>query len=207
MKIKELPYFHINGYFGGNQDWMRDPWMRIGGCGALTMCDLMIYMAAFKDYPECYPYDINNLTKHDYRQFGKLMAPYLHPRQTGIKDLQTFIDGAKHFLDYSELHGFEMTAFDGNRPVEEAKAAICESIDQGMPVPMLMLKHADKKFNFFEWHWFPIVGYKFDDEAQDSDEFQIKVATYGKEHWLPLDSFWDTGRDEKGGLVLVTYEK
>ena len=30
----------------------------------------------------------------------------------------------------------------------------------------------------------------------------IKVATYGKAHWLSLKELWDTGFDEKGGLVL-----
>ena len=68
-----------------------------------------------------------------------------------------------------------------------------------MPVPMLMLKHRDKKFSFFEWHWFLIVGYE-----RRQNGFYVKIATYGKEHWLNFNEFWDTGELERGGLILVS---
>ena len=61
-----------------------------------------------------------------------------------------------------------------------------------------MLKHQDARFEFFEWHWFPIVGYE-----EREDGFYIRAATYGKEHWLPLRELWDTGFEERGGLVPV----
>ena len=198
---RELPYFEINHSFGGNQNWFFDPWMRIGGCGALTMCDLMIYMAAFHQKPECYPYDIANLSKKDYRRFGMLMKPYLRPRETGIKDLPTFIEGAEYFLQYSEIEGISFEAFDGHRPLDDAKAAVIRSIDAGLPVPMLMLNHTDPKFDFFEWHWFLIVGYE-----QTAGKLNIKTATYGKARWLDFDAFWETGHEERGGLVLVSCE-
>ena len=195
----ELPYFEINNSFGGNQNWFFEPWMRIGGCGALTMCDLMIYMAAFMDRPECYPYDISRLSKKDYRRFGMMMKPYLRPRETGIKDLPTFIEGAEAYLEYSEIEGIGFTAFGGDEPFAKARDAVADSIDRGLPLPMLMLNHADKKFDFFQWHWFLIVGYE-----ETSDRFMIKTATYGKARWLDLEEFWDTGHEEKGGLVLVS---
>lgn len=205
MIKKELPYFHINGAFGGNQNWFLDPWMHIGGCGALTMCDLMIYTALYKNMPEGCPYDAATLSKRQYRKFGMHMKPYLRPREEGIKDLATFIEGAEIYLEYSGIDRLSLTPFDGGRPFAEAKAAVKRSVDDGMPVPMLMLKHRDKKFHFFEWHWFPIIGYSEDAAPPVSKgNFQIKVATYGKAHWLDFESFWDTGDDERGGLVLVS---
>ena len=204
---KELPYFSINGGFGGNQSWFLDPWMHIGGCGALTMCDFLIYMAKNRNRTECYPYDINALSKKDYRRFGMSMKPYLRPRESGIKDLETFIDGAGIYLEDSEIEGITVEPFDGHRPYEEAEAVVRDRIDSGLPLAMLMLRHQNKRFNFFEWHWFLIVG--FDEKATDDGEknagdnsFMIKVATYGKEHWLPFEEFWDTGDDERGGLVV-----
>lgn len=196
MAKKELSYFNIGGGFGGNQSWFLDPWMHIGGCGALTMCDFLIYMAQNKGRKECYPYDIENLSKRDYRKFGMSMKPYLRPRESGIKDLKTFIDGARVYLEDCEIDGIGLEGFDGNRSYTEAKQIVEKSIDDGMPIAMLMLRHKDRRFNFFEWHWFLIVGY------DDGEDFRIKVATYGKEHWLPLEEFWDTGDDEKGGLVV-----
>lgn len=201
MSKRELNYFHIDGQFGGNQSWFLDPWMHIGGCGALTMCDLLLYQTVCRGRRECYPYDPEHLTKRDYKKFGMLMKPYLRPRESGIKDLQVFIDGALLYLEDSEIPGFAMQKLPGDRPYREAEAAVKERIDAGMPVPMLMLKHQDKRFNFFEWHWFLIIGYE-----DLPDGCMIRVATYGKEHWLPFERFWDTGEAEKGGLVLVTEE-
>ena len=199
MSKKELPYFHIDGQVGGNQSWFLDPWMHIGGCGALTMCDLLLFHAVCKGRTECYPFNHERLTKKDYKKFGMLMKPYLRPRESGIKDLKTFIDGAMLFLEDSEIEGFEMQKLEGYRPYEEAEAAVIDRIDHNMPVPMLMLKHRNKRFDFFEWHWFLLVGYE---TRQNS--FYVKIATYGKEHWLPFKEFWETGELERGGLVIVT---
>lgn len=202
MIKKELPYFYINNNFGGNQSWFLDPWMHLGGCGALTMCDLMIYMALYKGLPEGCPFDVRKLSKRDYRKFGTHMRPYLRPREEGIKDLKTFIEGAKVYLEYSEVDSIQLEPFDGNKPFADAKAAVKAAINDGMPIPMLMLKHKDSKFNFFEWHWFLIVGYS-EEDGNENDGFQIKTATYGKAHWLDFNAFWNTGEEERGGLVLV----
>ena len=214
---KELEYFNIDSGYGGNQSWFLDPWMHIGGCGALTMCDFLIYMAKNRGRAECYPYDIGCLSRRNYRKFGMSMKPYLRPRESGIKDLETFIDGARIYLEDCEIDGIELEGFSGEHSYEEAEEAIRASIDRKMPVAMLMLKHRDRRFNFFEWHWFIVNGYDegtAEPGTSDAGEpgasgagepggrFMIKAATYGKAHWLPLKEFWDTGHKEKGGLVL-----
>ena len=201
MSKKELQYFNIGDSYGGSQSWFLDPWMHIGGCGALTMCDFLLYMACCKGKKDWYPYDTDRLTRRDYRRFGNSLKPYLRPRESGIKDLETFVDGAGTYLEDVEIEGIGIEALDGTRPYEEAEEAIRNSIDSEMPVAMLLLKHQDDQFNFFEWHWFLINGY--DDGEED---FRIKVATYGKAHWLPLRKLWDTGEEEKGGLVLFGLE-
>lgn len=40
---KELPYFDLEGAYGGWQVWFADRWMKIGGCAAVTACDVSIY--------------------------------------------------------------------------------------------------------------------------------------------------------------------
>ena len=213
MCRKELEYFHIDGYYGGSQSWFLDPWMHIGGCGALTMCDFLLYQAICRGRDDCDPFrekklqgleghlDDGKLSKRDYRRFGMQMKPYLRPRETGIKDLATFIEGAEVYLDYSEIEGFSLEPLDGHRPYSEAEAAVRDRIDHDMPVPMLMLKHGEKRFDFFEWHWFLLVGYE---TRQNS--FYVKAATYGKAHWLEFQPFWETDQPERGGLVLIREE-
>lgn len=37
---KELDHFCVGEYYGGDQEWFSDSWMKIGGCAAVTACDL-----------------------------------------------------------------------------------------------------------------------------------------------------------------------
>ncbi|MDO4544852.1 MAG: hypothetical protein Q4C25_01730 [Bacillota bacterium] len=195
---KELQYFQIGNAYGGSQRWMKDPWMHIGGCGALTNCDTCIYLALYHDMKELCPVDPATLTKKEYVKFAMSMKLYLRPRNTGIKDLPTYIHGAMSYFEDSGVRSLSMEGFEGSRPLAEAREAIRKQIDIDIPIPYLMLKHHDNAFNFFEWHWFLVNGY---DEREDG--FYIKVATYGKAHWLSLDRLWDTQEEEKGGLVLI----
>lgn len=202
MNRNELPYFNIGRSYGGNQRWFLDFWMHIGGCGALTMCDLMIYMAMYRDIPEGIPFNAARLTRREYVRFGMQMKPYLKPRKTGIKDLKTFIDGADDYLRSSGIGGIEMEEFPGTETYAMAERVLKEQIDAGMPVPMLMLNHKRKEYSFFEWHWFLLVGYEDRQEGNQTVTY-AKAATYGKAHWLRFDRFWETGMEERGGLIIV----
>ena len=44
--------------------------------------------------------------------------------------------------------------------MRKRKKEVRKSIDNGMPIAYLMLKHTDKNFEFFEWHWFLVNGYE-----------------------------------------------
>ena len=193
----ELKYFNIGSSYGGNQRWMMDPWMHIGGCAALTTCDILIYMALHQEKPELCPYPAETLTKKQYRKFAMSVRPYLQPRDSGIKDINTYIEGTRTYLEDVGETGIRLTGIRGTGSYERAEAEILGSIDSGMPAAYLMLKHRDSAFDFFQWHWFPVIGY----ECRD-DGVYIKAATYGKEHWLSLAKLWDTGFEEKGGIVL-----
>ena len=195
---KELEYFRIGRSYGGNQNWMIDPWMHIGGCAALTTCDLFIYMAMYKGRSELCPFDVSELTKKEYRKFGMLMKSYLQPRETGIKDLDTYIRGGEIDIEDSFADDIVLEGVPGTVECGRAAELIRSQIDSGMPVPYLMLKNRHREFDFFEWHWFIVNGY----EIRDS-RFYIKTATYGKADWLDFEKLWDTGFDEKGGFVLV----
>lgn len=198
---KELPYFQIETSYGGNQRWMRDWWMHIGGCAALTTCDVLIYCALHRERPELYPYDLKNLSRKDYKKFAMYMKLYLQPRKGGIKELSTFMDGVRLYLEDESAEYIKLRALDGAEGFEVVRDSLKAHIDGGMPAAYLMLKHQDKKFDFFEWHWFIVNGYEMKE-----DGFYIKVATYGAAHWLKLDELWDTGFDEKGGIVLFDME-
>lgn len=201
---KEIPYFRIEGAFGGNQDWFTNIVMNMGGCGAATACDCCIYFARFLGLKELYPFDVDSLSIQDYKDFSQIMKPYIRPRVGGVKNPQWFIDGfEKYIRDVNEKTGsqirIDMDIFDGERSVDEARTLIMEQIDHRMPVPCLLLRHQDvKQFKDYTWHWFLLVG----DEDLEED-LRIKTATYGEAEEFSLKELWDTGYEEKGGLIRL----
>ena len=95
---KELEYFAIEGAFGGNQDWFSNVVMNMGGCAAATACDSCIYFAKYMGMRALYPYDINNLTKEDYKRFSQVMKPYIRPRVGGVRKLSWYVDGFSKYI-------------------------------------------------------------------------------------------------------------
>ena len=200
---KSLAYFTIGDAYGGNQEWFTNVVMNIGGCGAATACDSCIYFAKQMGMTALYPYDINHLTKEEYRRFSQIMKPYIRPRVGGVKKLEWYMEGLnKYIQDVNHRENTQikigMRGLSGECSYEEASRAVKYQIDAGIPVPYLMLKHKNpEKYKDFIWHWFLVVGYEETKEGMD-----IYVATYGEETRLSMKELWDTGMDEKGGIVL-----
>ncbi len=197
MVRKVLPYFSINGAYGGSQAWFPPIMMWLGGCAAATACDSSIYFAKEWGMKALYPFDLDHLTRKDYVSFGQIMRPYLRPRKGGIRNMAWYIEGYGRYLsDIGQKDVLKMRAFTGHKPYALAEDLVRRQIDAGIPVPCLMLMHEDKKrFNDFMWHWFLIVGY------EEADEFQILAATYAEQHKIPFAAFWDTGQPQRGGLI------
>ena len=243
---KELTHHYIEGSYGGNQEWFAGPMMKLGGCGAETACECSIYFSMNLGF-DLYPFDIENITIADYKKFGAIMKPYLSPRMTGIDRLDIFIDGFNAYINdrmnylatragdasegerasktnsFSQIH---MSEFSGEEDVELAIQVVKTQIDRGLPIPMLMLNHHDKKFKDYDWHWFIVNGYAegtkapppgpwdsagceaSNSESPDgSQRFYIKTATYSEWDWFDLRDFWDTGFERKGGLVIFDIVK
>ncbi|MGL6201744.1 MAG: hypothetical protein ACRC3H_22730 [Lachnospiraceae bacterium] len=196
MIEKQLDYFAIDDAFGGSQAWFRNIVMNIGGCAAATACDSCIYFGRTFGRPNLYPYDLWNLTKEDYIRFSQKMKPYIRPRVRGVHKLEWYMEGMNQYLD-DVNEKIEMEGFSGNYTYEEAESLIRQQIDRGYPIPYLLLNHQDKEtFKDFIWHWFLTVGYR-----EQDGRFFITVATYGQATWFPLKELWDTGHEEKGGLI------
>jgi len=195
---KELSYFNIENSFGGNQDWFKDPMMKLGGCAAITACDFSLKMALHDNKTHLYPYDIQKLNKEDYIKFAMKMKPYLRPRLKGVNTLKLFIDGIQEYFNDVDEVDLLMQEFHGDMKEEEAAVQIKTQIDNGIPIPYLLLKHKNHNFKDFAWHWFLVVGYE-----EFEKDFYIKVATYSNAHWLSLNELWETGYKEKGGMVIM----
>lgn len=193
----ELKHFKIGYSYGGNQDWFPTFMMRLGGCGAETACDSSMYFALYKGLSKIAPENAATLSKEDYIRFAYEMKPYLSPRMSGIDRLEIFIDGYAEFLRDRGESKLIMTPFDGNEPFEKARKVVKRQIDEGCPIPTLILNHSNPRFKDYVWHWFLINGY---DDSENG--FLVKAVTYSSYQWLYFQDLWNTGYQRRGGFVL-----
>lgn len=195
---RELPYFRIGDCLGGNQSWFVDPMMRLGGCAAVTACDLSIYLARYRGKRHLYPYDLKRLNRRTYVQFSKVMKPYLRPRKNGVNRLSLYTEGFGRYLADAGETAVALNELSGDEPFAEACRRVRASIDEKLPAACLLLKHRESRLKDFVWHWFLLTGYE-----ETADGFFVKAVTYGEAIWLDFAVLWDTGYEEKGGLILL----
>lgn len=198
---KELDYLDIEGCYGGNQEWFSYFSMRVGGCAAATACELLMYLSHRDEtYRGLCPFDSGHFTKAEFNEMGKRMRPYLKPRRNGINRLSIYMDGLSSYMEQEAKRPglLRMEGFDGNSRVQDAEAFIRSRLDDGMPVPYLLLRHRDPSFDEITWHWFMLTGY-----ADRPEGFTVRYATYGERNEALLERLWDTGYEEKGGMVGI----
>lgn len=194
---EELPYFKIGTMYGGYQEWLLDPMMRIGGCAALAACDSCIHFTLHKNVKEICPMDMSDLNKQDYILFSQQMKPYLEPRWQGIDRLEIYMDGFGQYLRDRGNHSIVMEGFSGSEKTAMAKQKVREQIEAGMVIPFLLLQHKDISLEYYVWHWFLLTGYE-----EFEDVMMVKAVTYGSWKWIDFDNLWNTGYMNKGGMVL-----
>ena len=157
---KILDYFSIDGAVGGNQEWFKNVVMYIGGCAAATACDCGVYLALRRGMTHLYPYNVHALTKQDYIDFSMKMKPYLRPRVNGVNKLWMFTEGFGNYLKDIGENGLKMKELPGTEELRTAELFIRQQIDNGYPVPYLMLRHRKAYYKDFVWHWFLCYGYE-----------------------------------------------
>ena len=126
------------------------------------------------------------------------MKPYLRPRFQGINTLDVFIDGFYKYLKDVGEQDIRLTGCPGEVPVMEAAKKLISQVDNGIPIPFLLLQHKNVNFKDLVWHWFMFIGYE-----ELENEIYVKIATYGEFHWLSFHKLWETGFKRKGGMVLI----
>ena len=197
---KILDYFQIEGTPGGNQEWLPEWDMNMGGCAAVTACDVCIFLARYKKFRELFPFkvDPNNLTRMDFVRFAAIMKPFLTPRYHGIDFLETYICGFYDYLNKIKNSSLIFEGISGNVDYEIFSAQIINQIDRNIPVPFLLLNHTDIALDDFEWHWFNLAGY----EKLEND-VKVLTVTYGEYQWFSLKTLHDTKYERKGGIIKI----
>ena len=193
---KELKHFYIGNSYGGNQQWFKGFFMKLGGCAAETACDICIYLDLYKN-TALYPCEKDNIKKSDYISFADKMKPYLHPRMGGIDRLSIYTEGFGKYIK-SAGESMDLISLEGNQSYEVARQFLISQINEGYPIAFLCLKHQNKAFRDYKWHWFLLNGYEIKNE-----KVFVKAVTYSEAEWLDFEELWNSGYPQKGGMVSV----
>ena len=193
---RELDYIYIDNCIGCNQDWLPEFDMNRGGCAAVTACDLCMYLAKLDNFENLYKF--KDWTRENFIKFASIMKPYLTPRYHGIDYLEIYLCGLGDYWRSVNYNLRRLEGLAGSASFNFALEAVKSQIDLNLPIPYLMLNHADNKFEDFEWHWFMLAGY---DELDDN--ILVKAVTYGEAAWLDFKALWNTGCERRGGLIKV----
>ena len=195
---KILDYFMIDGAPGGNQDNLIEWDMNKGGCGAVTACDVCMFLARQDKFRMLYPFSTERFSNDDFIRFASIMKPFLYPRYHGIDFLETYICGFYDYMQSVHSSSLVLEGLSGNVPYDVFAQAVVSQIDRGFPVPYLMLMHHDPKLDDFNWHWFNLAGYE-----ETEEDFRVMTVTYGEYLWFSLRHMWDTKNGRKGGIVRI----
>ena len=198
----ELPHFEIEGEYGANQEKYTDFWMHLGGCAATCACESALLFKKYHGLSEAYPYDTDEVTREQFNAFTLEMKPYLRPRMMGIDRLSIYEEGFGAYLHDKGIDFIKIGELPGEVPYEQAEEAVRREFDKGFPVPALTLRHKDKKFFDFDWHWYLINGYE-----EREDGFFVRLASWGEYIWVSFRELWETGYERRGGLILYDMEE
>ena len=202
---KKLDFFYIGDSYGGNQDWCLDHMMQLGGCAAVTACDSSIYFALHHGKTFLYHGNLEKPDKDEYLYFTEEMKEYLHPRWSGIDKPEIYVEGYTHFLK-NKGEDVGMAILPGTADEREAEERIMEQIEKNLPVPILILNHEDPAMDDYVWHWFLLIGYRYEgkDAFSADSHFQVQTLTYSEAKWEDFHDLWNTGREAKGGIILYS---
>ncbi|MBQ7562168.1 MAG: hypothetical protein IJS99_10145 [Synergistaceae bacterium] len=195
---KVLDYFTIEGTPGGNQDWLPEWDMNMGGCAAVTACDVCIYLSRQGKYKNLYDHDSKNLSRWDFVNFAKVMKPYLTPRYHGIDFLETYICGLYDYFHDVNNNSLTLEGLSGGVDYENFSRAVINQINNNFLVPFLLLNHHDLELEDFIWHWFNLAGYEIID-----NDIRVLTVTYGEYKWLSLKNLHDSKSERKGGIIRI----
>ena len=117
---KILDYFTIEGTPGGNQDWLPEWDMNMGGCAAVTACDVCIYLAKLaENFRSLYAFNPAEISRMDFVRFAAVMKPFLTPRYHGIDFLETYICGFYDYMRKVKNSGLILEGLSGNVSYEK----------------------------------------------------------------------------------------
>ena len=179
-------------YYGGNQYWFPKKFNQLSGCGPVVAANITAYLSqTFTDkYNDLYPYK-GIVNKKDFTLHMVEIRKYVKPGIFGLTSVNKFSDGV---LSFAKNRGISLTSHildEKADSIQQAIDFILEALSQRLPVAILILKHQNKEFKEYTWHWMTITGLNLNPQ---SSKCFISVSTYGEHREINLELLWNQRR-------------
>jgi len=188
-------------YYGGNQYWFPKKFNQLSGCGPVVAANITAYLSqTFTDkYNALYPYK-GIVNKKDFTMHMVEIRKYVKPGIFGLTSVNKFSDAV---LAFSKIRGVSLTSHildEKTDSIQEAINFIFEALSQRLPIAILVLKHQNKEFKEYTWHWMTITGLNLNPQ---SNKCYISVSTYGERREIDLDLLWNQRRSKD--IIRLAY--
>jgi hypothetical protein len=170
-------------FTGGSQEWYKDKWQKLSGCGPTAASNLIWYTAraVYNNRTNC----CGNMNR--YLDLQNEMFGFVTPGMQGVNTSKIFTDGIKRFGKSRNLN-IETFALDipkkpfARPDTDGVRNFIEEALCADSPVAFLNLSNG-ALFNLENWHWVTIISlYRETLTAEISD--QGEAFGINLEEWL-----------------------
>lgn len=181
-------------HHGFDQEWYREEWQRMAGCGPTTGATIAAYIERR---------DRGAVTDTQEKALAKMdvLWGYATPRMHGLYKTRWLAEGLTHYgEDKGALGTVEMLSVAAIRPLRPSLEKVTRFIAGGLsadaPLGFLDLHNGGDE-SIYSWHWMPLVALEGEGNA-----WQATVLDEGKEITFDL-SRWLKQSKFGGGFVRV----
>lgn len=198
--LKNPEYFEIldekdkTVYKGCSQEWYKNKWRQMAGCGPTAASNIVIYK------------NKNKINKDKAVEIMDDLWNYVTPTLKGVNTTEIFYEGFKKYAADKGINAY-FKVLDIPKKTELRPACemmvdfIEESLDNDVPVAFLNLCNGEEK-TLDKWHWVTIISMEFEDDKCSSS---VEILDEGmvKKIDIPL---WYRTTTLGGGLVSFALE-
>ncbi len=182
-------------HFSGDQHWYKAKWHSLSGCGPTAAATILAHIAEHaKGCRPLYSYDFP-LKKTDFIKHMGEVREYVKPGINGLTSKTYFACEVRRFAESRNVT-ISTKLINKNYSTQEAFEKIKQSINNGFPLALLILRNPNRELEEFTWHWMVIIGYK--------DDNKIIMTTWDKIFDLDFDKVWNHTKKNSAGLVEIT---
>lgn len=151
---------------GGSQEWYREKWQRMSGCGPTAASNLIWYLARSRPGLRALC-DASGVGKEDFLGLMGEVFTFVTPGMGGVNTASLFTSGA---IRYGEAHSIplisnvlEIPGMPCNRPKQDTlREFILTALQADLPLAFLNLSNGTLT-DLESWHWVTIIA--LDDDA------------------------------------------